>query len=328
MFKKLLFITGHRKSGTTMFANLFDGHKDFLVYPSDICLLYAYYPYFIQQKLNFKIKKERILHIINKDLSSVVNEHNLKNIFNLSKMLRLVEKKLNKKNINNIRKILNIIFSSYENSLSNKRKYKYFVVKETSADIFLNKIFTKKDHIKFLHLIRDPRDNYASLKSGVKNYYRKLGENENKTLFSLIHRAKLDFNFIEINKSIFGKENYKEIKFEELTLKSKKIMINICKFLKVKFNASLLQPTILGQNTKGNNYEGESFFNISSKNVDRWKERINKNETQLIEFNFQNEMKKFNFKLNYDLNKIDFKILSDFYEWTNYNYFYYDSFKK
>ena len=46
MFKNLLFITGHRKSGTTMFANLFDGHKDFLVYPSDLCLLYAYYPFY------------------------------------------------------------------------------------------------------------------------------------------------------------------------------------------------------------------------------------------------------------------------------------------
>ena len=25
---EILFITGHRKSGTTMFANLFDGHED------------------------------------------------------------------------------------------------------------------------------------------------------------------------------------------------------------------------------------------------------------------------------------------------------------
>ena len=50
MLNKLLFLTGHRKSGTTMFANLFDGHDDFLVYPSDICLLYAYFPYFIKQK--------------------------------------------------------------------------------------------------------------------------------------------------------------------------------------------------------------------------------------------------------------------------------------
>ena len=60
MYKKILFLTGHRKSGTTMFSNLFDGHEDFLVYPSDICLLYAYYPFFIKSKMSLKKKKDRI----------------------------------------------------------------------------------------------------------------------------------------------------------------------------------------------------------------------------------------------------------------------------
>ena len=41
-----LFITGHRKSGTTMLASLFDGHKDLSVYPTDLSLMYAYYPNF------------------------------------------------------------------------------------------------------------------------------------------------------------------------------------------------------------------------------------------------------------------------------------------
>ena len=44
---KVLFITGHRKSGTSMLNNLFDGHEDFLVYPNDITILYAYFPNFI-----------------------------------------------------------------------------------------------------------------------------------------------------------------------------------------------------------------------------------------------------------------------------------------
>lgn len=328
MLNKLLFLTGHRKSGTTMFANLFDDHDDFLVYPSDICLLYAYFPYFIKQKFTYKVKKKRILHIVKKDLSSVIKENKIENMFSLPKMLKLIEEKLNKKNINDIRKILTIVFSSFEKSLNVKKKYKYFVVKETSADIFLNKIFKKTDKIKFLHLIRDPRDNYASLKSGVKKYYQKLGENENKTLFSLINRAKLDFNFIEINKKLFGKKNYKEIKFEKLAHNPKKTMKNICKFLDVKFHLNLLKPTILGKNTKGNNYEGESFYNISSKNVNRWKDRINKREAQLIEFYFQNEMKKFKYKLSQDLKNLDHKTLTEFYEWTNYTYFYYDSFQK
>ena len=39
---KILFLTGHRKSGTSMLHNLFDGHEDFSLsqrYSNIICLL-------------------------------------------------------------------------------------------------------------------------------------------------------------------------------------------------------------------------------------------------------------------------------------------------
>ena len=327
MFKNLLFITGHRKSGTTMFANLFDGHKDFLVYPSDLCLLYAYYPFFIKSKKSFKLKKERILHILSKDLGSVIKSHKISNTFNLKKMLKLVDKKINNRNVNSIKSILKVVLKSFEDSLKIKRKYKYLVVKETSQDIFFNKLFSKNDKIKFLHLIRDPRDNYASLKSGANKYYKSLGEDENKLLFSLINRAKLDFKFIEINKKIFGDKNYKEIKFEDLTKNPKKTMFKICKFLKIKYNNKLLSPTILGERTKGNNFSGENFYDISTKNVNRWKQRINDDEAKIIEFYFEQELKRYKYKITSKKHEKNITAITNFYEWTNYNYFFYDSFK-
>lgn len=327
MFKNLLFITGHRKSGTTMFANLFDGHKDFLVYPSDLCLLYAYYPFFIKSKKSFKLKKKRILHILSKDLGNVVRSHKISNIFNLKKMLKIVDKKINNRNINSIKSIIKIVLKSYEQSLKFKKKYKYFVIKETSQDIFFNKLFSKNDKIKFLHLIRDPRDNYASLKSGAKKYYKFLGEDESRLLFSLINRAKLDFRFIEINKKVFGKKNYREIKFENLTKNPKKTMLKISRFLNVKFENTLLFPSILGQRTKGNNYSGENFYDISTKNVNRWKERINDSEAKIIEFYFEREMKKYKYKISTKKIEKNISAITNFYEWTNYNYFFYDSFK-
>jgi len=42
--KPLIFICGHRKSGTTMFHNLFDGHPDLDVYPVILNILYGYFP--------------------------------------------------------------------------------------------------------------------------------------------------------------------------------------------------------------------------------------------------------------------------------------------
>ena len=65
-----------------MFANLFDGHKDFLVYPSDL-VYYMLIILFLLKVKSFKLKKKRILHILSKDLRNVVRSHKISNIFNL-----------------------------------------------------------------------------------------------------------------------------------------------------------------------------------------------------------------------------------------------------
>ena len=52
-----IFLCGHRKSGTSMFLNLFDGNKDINVFPTDINLLYAYYP-IVEKNLDNTNKKK------------------------------------------------------------------------------------------------------------------------------------------------------------------------------------------------------------------------------------------------------------------------------
>ena len=44
--EELFILTGHRKSGTSMFHRLFDGHPDINLYPVDLSILYAYFPCF------------------------------------------------------------------------------------------------------------------------------------------------------------------------------------------------------------------------------------------------------------------------------------------
>ena len=53
----LAFVCGHRKSGTTLLANLLDGHPQLAVYPVDLVLLYAYFPDFIRKHM--PIRRER-----------------------------------------------------------------------------------------------------------------------------------------------------------------------------------------------------------------------------------------------------------------------------
>ena len=73
--RNILLLTGHRKSGTTMFSNLFDGHNDLIVYPSDLCLLYAYYPYYSNSSISNNKKLSRIIDVIHQDLDDNVKEN-------------------------------------------------------------------------------------------------------------------------------------------------------------------------------------------------------------------------------------------------------------
>ena len=79
--------------------------------------------------------------------------------------------------------------------------------------------------------------------------------------------------------------------------------------------------------TKGNSYDGEDFTaQISKLNVGNWKKRINVTEAQIIEFFMKEEMKQHSYKIFYK--NIDYNIISDFYNWTNKEFFFHDSFKK
>ena len=69
--KDPIFICGHRKSGTTMFHNLFDGHEELLVYPSDLNLLYAYFPIYISEKYSDEERLERLDTVLFKEFQQV-----------------------------------------------------------------------------------------------------------------------------------------------------------------------------------------------------------------------------------------------------------------
>lgn len=318
MKNNILFLTGHRKSGTSMLNTIFDGHKDFLVYPNDISILYAYYPSFCLKEYSFKKKKLRLIKVIKKSLN-----FRKKNIFfDKYSFLKSFVKKLNKKNINNINLILKFLIQSFIAS-SKQKKFKYVVIKETSCSLMAEKLFNNFKNFYMIQIVRDPRDNFGSLVEGEKKYYGKRGEKRKELLASLINRSLLDFEYSVINKKKF-KKNFFVIRFEDLTQKKMITLSKICKFLNVKFNQKLLKPTIFGKPFYGNNFKKIKFNNISSINVNKWKQRIKINEASIIEFYLLRYLKIYKYKVS-TIKRTNF--ILEFYNWYNNRYFFYDSFK-
>ena len=56
----LVFVCGHRKCGTTMFSDLFNGHQKLSVFPTDLSIFYGYYPKYVDGSFSFEEQMERI----------------------------------------------------------------------------------------------------------------------------------------------------------------------------------------------------------------------------------------------------------------------------
>lgn len=313
---KYLFITGHRKSGTTFFCSLLDNHPSLCVYPFDLTILYAYYPQYIKKNIALKKKKKYLISLILRSWN--IRERQIKNksILKKKKFKNILEKKISLKSLNNIFSIINTVSKSFLEIYPNKN-FKYFVFKETSISMYFNEFSENFKKCKFIQIIRDPRENLLSLLSG-KKYYKKLGEDKNKILDSLIFRSAIDLSF-GINNEIKKPKNYKTLRYEDLTQRTKKSMFRICRFLNIKFDKKLLFPTVLGQNFLGNSFRKKKITKIINQKT-KWKKHLSNYEISVIEFFLKNYIEKLNYKL-YNNNNIN-KHLVEFYKWKNYEYYF------
>ena len=66
-FEKPVFVCGHRKSGTTLVINLFDGLNNAVVYPDDSGFFYLYHPRYSDGKKTFPEAKTQLANVVVRD---------------------------------------------------------------------------------------------------------------------------------------------------------------------------------------------------------------------------------------------------------------------
>lgn len=320
---KPIFIGGHRKCGTTMFANLFDGHPELCVYPVDLTIMYAYFPVYEDGKYSVEDRKNRLDTVVFKHLEA---QPAIAGLMDVDAFRRIFFRRIESRTYV-IRDILEELMHAYHELVGMPvQRSKGTVVKETSIEIYASQLFDWFPDAKFIHLIRDPRDNYGALKAGVDSYYSQFDDDSNTVLHSLIERSTLGMRLADINQERFGKERYHIVRFEDVLSDPIGSVGEVSGFLGIEFDEKLLLPTLLGERTRGNNFEGDDFSSLSSKNVGRWSERIAPAEAMIIEFHFQVLMERFGYELSFSPSeRVDAAM--NFYKWSNYKYHYYDKFK-
>ena len=130
---------------------------------------------------------------------------------------------LNKKKINKIDHIFKCLIYSFQKAANIPiNKNQIIIVKETGLEIYATEIKKLFPSSKFIQLIRDPRDNYSSLKSGSSKHYLKFNEDYIHSLANMINSYGLGLKLSQINQEKFGNKNYMITKYEDICSNPKK----------------------------------------------------------------------------------------------------------
>jgi hypothetical protein len=318
-----VFICGHRKTGTTLLANLFDGAKDAVVIPDDSTFFYMYYPRYCSDEFTQEEKKHRLADVLIGD----INGDKIKK----AKCTQTEREELFKKNEAfrkfildysgddySLKGVLTRFIKGYNDTFLKISSPKVWIEKTTSTEIYALELAEIFSNAKFIHIIRDPRDNWASLSSGWTQRYQHYNDDVRRLKQSLLERGKLGMEMAKHNEESIGKDRYRVLKFEEMTSNSQANLKSLAEFVGIEYNQNLLYPSTFGHRWEGNNFDGIKHQGPSAVNVNKWKERVGEEDARLIEFHFRDIMCHFGYKPVFPIAESQ-KAAIEHYKWFNFS---------
>lgn len=319
-----VFICGHRKTGTTMMINLLDGNREFVTYPDDSGYFYMYYPRFATDAYSDEEKIERICNAILTDNIATVfdkiqcSPEDRAELDAKAARCRDLVRKTEMKNIGG-GDMLRIFIESFRQSFyPDITAPKGWIEKTTSTEIYAVDMLEEFPQAKFVHIVRDPRDNWASLSSGWQERYQHFNDEINRLKQSMIERGRLGMEMAVANSQAIGPDQYKVIRFEDLVTDPQSVMKEISAFIGLTYSDDILRTSTLRYTWDGNNFDGLKFTKPSAVNVSRWKERISEQDAMLMEFHFRDMMETFGYAPTFSV-KETAKAASDHYKWFNFS---------
>jgi hypothetical protein len=311
-----LFICGHRKGGTTVVLCLFDNHPQLLTYPADSGFFYMVFP--ACQNLTKEETVELVAQkVIEENLTTemkVVGDPDVYNPTAIADRYRQIVTNLGHTPADHL---TSLIQAYGELCGQEQGQWIRWVEKTTSTEIYAQEISNWFPKAKFLHIVRDPRDNYASLKSGWRDRYQHQEGTPHDLLQTMLDRGGLGLRMARLNQTALGKERYLVIKYEDLTSDPEKMLNKICNFVGIAYSPALETPTVNGRLWAGNNFDGLKFNALSNVNVGRWAERVEEEETALIEGQLADPME----QLGYEFTTTPAQraaAIGEHYKWFNF----------
>ena len=306
-------ILGVGKNGTTLMGSLLDNHQEISTFPMEMKFIEHYFNTIkdksFESIIKFLLKESKInqLNLHNKlsdkeeEIKRVVTGNLTSIYFDKEKFEKIIiqnttEKIKNEKDFKNILIFLHVCLDRYLNKAFKNK----IVIQDGCFGLrYIEQQFNIFGNIKFIVIIRNPLDVYVSFKKitqQFKFFRRFIGD------FSREEKMTTSRNYLNytiVNKIFKKYKNNKKflfVRYENLVSNPEKEMGKIANFLNIEFSNNLLTPSVFGQSWLGNSSRAKEKKNIDNKEVNKFKEFLNFEEINFLEFKHQEFFQNFEYQ--------------------------------
>ena len=301
----LCIVMGPVKSGTTMFISLLDGHPSLAGFPLEVKFLTHWFerlartPQSYQSLNKFFLEKSKI-RLMNSGSKSDPDIMNSGRIDFAGFDFDLFKSGMLQNEINQDRRSLSgkRLFCQYFhdiheclNQLMGCPNYRLIVSKEGNHGVkYSDSINRLCPGSKYIVIVRDPRDVYASFKQIAEKKRTGVVTPTFKDMitparFILDNKGK-NFTAFEncFNTNKGKRDSYLFLRYEDIVQDSKNELTRAANFLGIPFDMCLLQPTNLKNVWGGNSSSLRSFSGLTDSRIGKWQAELTAAEKRLIEY--------------------------------------------
>jgi hypothetical protein len=321
----VVFVLGPGKCGSLLLREILDWHDEVLVLPVSI----KFYSFWQQIKDKGITTPQEIadLFLTETNLSmlkfnTVQNRDGIQEDYsniNWNIFEARFREYLNDHEICASNTCLGIFYAYACSSKKNLKKVKVIIVYATYKD-HMEHITRDFPKAQFIYLMRDIRGNIFSLKSNFLTMRGSLvdlanGSKRKKSLFVHIIKDRMvdNLKIIHENERLVLNGKLKILRFEDIKLFPRKTIEQLCDWLGIKFNDSLLTLTKAGVPSSGgySGFSNQLVIGFTEEPVSRWKSQMPKREIRMVEYLFSRDLSTNGYQLIYE-NKNSFSKIMNF----------------
>jgi hypothetical protein len=290
-----VFICGHPKSGTSLVRSLLDSHPQLVVYPEEAVFFRRYLPkaegLALEKKL--ALADQFLIHMfawnqtnppahqagfLDRDYADISFEA-------VSQAMRQYVAELYRHD-GDILSAAVLAFGKVSGQLNDQTLR--WVEKTPYNEYYVELIANWWPDALFLHIVRDPRDNFVS-------YQRKHPEWSSRTFAESWSRSTETGLAYQRR---YGADRYRVLRYEQLVQSPEENLRVICGFLGIDDHPTLKMPTRNGRPWGGNSMFAQQFKQISAEPGGRWKKSMGIDDLVLIEGLTRSSMRRLGYEVS------------------------------